>query len=68
MNRWIKVEEALPEGDKRVLADAHINDINMFFAKYKKSSNKWYREPNDLGLEQHVTHWMPLPDPPGKYN
>ena len=64
MNTWIKVEEKLPENGDRVLASNNAGEI--FFATYTQSSTKWYRTPKDSPIEQHVTHWMPLPLPPGK--
>ncbi len=61
MNNWIDVKKELPDKDGRYLA---LCGGDMFFARYNKSSSTWMRDPNESGLTQWVTHWMPLPELP----
>jgi hypothetical protein len=61
MNEWINVKNKLPENDKRVLACC---GGDVFFASYLASMMAWRRNPSDSGMEQWVTHWMPIPELP----
>lgn len=60
MSDWIDAEDQLPGSDGRYLAFCG----SAFIAWYTKSTKKWKREYSDTGLDQHVTHWMLLPEPP----
>lgn len=62
MSNWINVNERLPDDDGRYLACCG----SVFIAYYTKSNKKWKREYSTSGLEQQVTHWMMLPEPPKK--
>jgi hypothetical protein len=56
--RWIPVTERLPECYKWVLAvsDEHEMPIEVFY-----DGLRW----QDCVLDKvHITHWMPLPEPP----
>jgi len=60
MNQWIDVTKQLPDRDGRYLVCCG----SVFIAKYVKSANKWERENSNSGLNQVVSHWMPLPERP----
>lgn len=60
MNGWINAKTQPPDQDGRYLACYG----NSFIAKYTKSTNKWTREDINSGLEQAVSHWMPIPKCP----
>jgi hypothetical protein len=58
--KWINVKNKLPENNKKVLTwqiydVASLDAIRIMRYKY----NMW--EGPGFG---HVTHWMPLPEPP----
>ena len=53
-NRWISVEERLPEKMELVLVKSKLVKMKTDFIC--KDGN-WYTTPA-------VTHWMPLPEPP----
>jgi hypothetical protein len=67
VQKWISVEERLPEVGKEVLiCDARDSFLGMFSLEEMKSDEVYYwfdgdgwRLPSD-----EVTHWMPLPEPP----
>ena len=57
MPRWISVEESLPEDDDVLTRRATGMSIEShcgFGWAYDEYNGKW-----------RVTHWMPLPEPPG---
>ena len=67
VQRWIPVAERLPKAGEAVLC---INKKgNMFVAYHSKSLNDLFVLPEfpigHKGLRR-ATHWMPLPEPPGK--
>lgn len=69
---WISVEDRLPEENEQVL----ITDGSDVFYAYKYYYEGWdYQIAEDFDgeegvfstnamKEKHVTHWMPLPEPP----
>lgn len=70
-NEWVSVEDRLPEDEKAVLAYYGFNsgdgDLGMMFqgvlTYFSCDANPhWQHE----GTGLTVTHWMPLPAPPGK--
>ena len=70
--RWIPVEERLPEELKPVLFAVYPKDIQLY-NKYGKVVYLAWRENGEwLDWEGKrvsdvfiVTHWMPMPEPPG---
>lgn len=62
---WISVNERLPEesGTHIVVAlNGHAKEVT--FVKWQKMNKMW----NLIGARSYwkVTHWMPLPEPPGE--
>ena len=58
VNRWIPVTERLPENDTRVLICYEDQVGNKGQDTDRVHGNRWIR------YGRHVTHWMPLPEPP----
>ena len=58
-NKWISVEEQLP--DKRMDVLIFTLDCDTYIADYIPSVKQWWVE-NDLRSD--VSHWMPMPEPP----
>lgn len=75
-SKWRKVEYELPEKHKVVLVCIKFNDNTLArsmayrvdtFGKQQWSTDLIYEEPNWYEPDEiEVTHWMPLPDLPGK--
>lgn len=65
IQRWIPVEERLPERTMPPHDVLVYHDLKcgMFVdrAWYSYDLNKWC---SVLGMKLKVTHWMPLPEPP----
>jgi hypothetical protein len=67
VNRWISVEDALPEKKQKVLvfykAIGEKNNIHNDVI-----ATNWRKENGDfIPFEGYrITHWMPLPEPPEK--
>lgn len=71
VNRWISVEDALPEKDKSYITYAETTKycnhnelpeearINVLYF----NGEEWY---DDECIYYNVTHYMPLPEPPEK--
>ena len=59
MSEWISVKDRLPEyGDGNVLIAYKQGGI------YIDSWDEEYEEWDDAGIDDDITHWMPLPEPP----
>lgn len=65
VQEWIPVEERLPEAEGDYLVASHNGkvDASLFFPE-KELSSSYAREA--VFCYPGVTHWMPLPEPPGK--
>lgn len=63
---WISVEDRLPATETDVLA--FLNDgIETRIAACNFARGVWYDcVMNCVVVVQHVTHWMPLPEPPSE--
>ena len=71
VQKWISVEERLPEEIKRDDAEVSSSDLvivavcddmdNIFVADDIVCAGEWVNYPAPLF---EVTHWMPLPEPP----
>jgi hypothetical protein len=61
---WISVKERMPEFCEYILV---TNGKDVYEAKLRGAgfleSDRFGMSPNDL-LEDGITHWMPLPEPP----
>ena len=69
---WVSVEERLPEEWKPVLGMVAIFELpeepiidTMIYIGNIAGEDKWRVCWNHDMLESKVTHWMPLPEPPG---
>lgn len=63
--RWISVDTQRPECGRRVL----VTDGVFVGEAYRTSADSWYRYDGIAirdCLGSVVTHWMPLPEPPGE--
>ena len=62
---WIPVTERLPEEHEVTLVRGDTSPL-VFLCWYEKSEREWYDSyGNCIGSpDRHVTHWMPLPQPP----
>jgi hypothetical protein len=62
-NRWRRVEDEMPSEDATVLGwtpYGHVLPVD------RVGTGSFYGgHPEIIHLEFHVTHWRPLPDPPG---
>lgn len=62
--RWIPVEERLPELETPVLVlDRRRNQMVRTLRKLSSDKEPVFR-PDGLAPGKHITHWMPLPEPP----
>ena len=68
---WISVQDALPVEDM-VLVYApkwhwykHVFEAVHILKRRNDGHGKWSRH-NQRDLEPYITHWMPLPLPPGE--
>ena len=76
-NEWVSVEERLPEGNGEYIVTACDEgcpagegiwyDTVVVFAEYYDGCWTW-NDGTEYDLTDIVTHWMPLPAPPGKDN
>jgi hypothetical protein len=66
MSEWISVKDRLPEIGKEVLTFSLENGHIFFDCAYVDDDGvfaDWFASWSARSLE-HVTHWMPLPEPP----
>ncbi len=64
VNRWIPVEDALPDDRKCVLVtDGEDIEITYFDGSDWEMRDQYG---NHYELYGAITHWMPLPEPPEK--
>lgn len=60
--KWISVYDRLPEEGKVVLAfGTRSSTTGMFQGTQKNRPELWHWKGNSI---KHVSHWMPLPEPP----
>ena len=71
--RWIPVEEQLPEHDQDVLAITKAGNLSVgqnivtcTFCKPRNEKHGLFYLPYTMGRTLIVTHWQPLPQPPQK--
>ena len=63
--RWISTKESLPESNDRVLVRAVLS---IFVVAVWDNEEGVWRATWDYNViePEYVTHWMPLPEPPGE--
>lgn len=61
MPEWISVKERLPEKGQVVLAFGTRSATTGQFHGVTTKPNYWRWKGNTI---KHVSHWMPLPEPP----
>jgi hypothetical protein len=69
VNRWIPVEDALPESEREVLVYVKgdfDNSIPFITTAYINSDHDWESDYDGEVIDSKITHWMPLPEPPEK--
>ena len=63
LNRWISVEEKMPEPHDDVAIIIRHGDCTYLRIGWYGNACRWMQA--GLGMiEGEVTHWMPLPEPP----
>ena len=62
MSEWISVKERLPEDREEVLLAVAI--VGLPRIRVGWYGGRWYFL--GAGRAKDVTHWMPLPEPPGE--
>ena len=61
--KWISVDDRLPEDESNVLAYARNGEEGRIYpANYAKGV--WFDCIFDIPVTNATTHWMPLPEPP----
>ena len=76
-DKWISVKDRLPDNSEYDWVLASVQESNGYrwiprVMEYRQNRDDWYE--NQVGwLSSHnglfaVTHWMPLPEPPGEEN
>lgn len=61
--KWVSVEERLPEDEGAVLVCGSRKGI--YTAEFRRNGNyHWFHKLNSKCHHCDPTHWMPLPDPP----
>ena len=61
--KWISVDDRLPQDDSDVLAYLSIGEESRICpANYAKGV--WFDCIFDMPVTESVTHWMPMPQPP----
>ncbi len=61
MSEWIPVTERLPEHTNTVIV---CDEHGVWFANRENKLEGWY-DTCGGGVMENITHWMPLPEPPG---
>lgn len=73
MSEWISVEDRSPEEHKVVDAwngDERLTNVEYYDNSFFSAEQQWDVDDCGFGrfsntfLEEGVTHWMPLPEPP----
>ncbi len=60
--RWVSVDERLPDGEHTVLLCRNYNFVDAGCCTYDlDGSREWETK---LHVIHNVTHWKPLPEPP----
>ena len=63
--KWISIKDKLPEAGVEVLTrDAYGNLRNRSLYVFNNATRVVVFWPDGLVPGKHITHWMPLPEPP----
>ncbi len=62
MSAWIDVNQVLPKGE--CIAYGYQGEMIIGYVSSVEFEDYLYSCETDGFLLTHVTHWMPLPDPP----
>ena len=65
VQQWISVKDRLPEVGKVVLAFGTRSATTGMFQGINKRNDLWWWKGHTI---KHVSHWMPLPEPPKEEN
>lgn len=63
MSKWISVKERLPENTGEVLVWPSFYG-RPSVARFWAIARSWQQTNVTGDVNEYVTHWMPLPDPP----
>lgn len=73
MSEWISVKERLPEYGERVLVVSRVADLAVSYVDTMSYDPEegicpegWYTDDGWPRKDDEVTHWQPLPEPPGE--
>ena len=58
--RWISVEEELPEYGKKVLVKSNTGDVGMAWLSDDTDRKRWYVTANSSVPLSSTTHWRPV--------
>ena len=68
-NKWISVKDQLPDDQQEILtywAEKKMIDAQTYYLEYGTPGQWWmFGWQNHLLSSGRITHWMPLPEPPG---
>ena len=70
MSNWISVKDGLPEKNMDVLIYRGVHIGNLINVYTYLGNNEWEDEYGYWSRtdDEGITHWMPLPEPPGEEN
>lgn len=63
MNKWIKVEDQLPQDFRKVIVWVYRYPHPCFMDVSTRQDGRWTSHNEGAST---ITHWMPLPAPPDK--
>lgn len=61
---WISVSDSKPTNIDFVLAVFNDTYVQTLPCWYRNSNDAWYQYDRSLRVNDVITHWMPLPQPP----
>jgi hypothetical protein len=65
--KWIRVEDRLPEHHRNVLVFYSVGlsySIAIGVIRDTDCGELWFYLGDSSQINHHITHWMPLPEPP----
>lgn len=64
MNDWISVNDKMPDDETVVLVFAPEDKSEPVWLGYFVSELNVWSDPTGAYIDEEITHWMPLPEPP----